>query len=295
MKLYISCLFILFLFAVPSIAQETNEIPRVKISDLYIGTGFYVENAVPANLSDFHKLAANSIILPKNLDGFSSSDWNSSGGGMTTASIGLKFRKKDGSVYHSNPLLRIGIKSSNANVFSASYQKESRSRFDTLSSNSSGEIAYLDSVNSTYYSMDYTSRHLRLDLSLIFRTNPEKRWSLYGGLGLSAGIFYNAETEITKSDQYYVEFEYKDVTASSEQYFYNEDNYKTEYHRNKNGFGTELFAPVGVDFRISKSGFFSKIHLLYEIQAALNMTNIPEMETIVSGRMNHQIGLRLNL
>lgn len=236
------------------------------------------------------------MILPNNFDGFSSSDRNTSGGQITSVLIGLKFRKKDGSGYRSNPLLRVGIKSSRANTLSASYEKENQSRFDTLHSSNSGEVVYLDSVQFSYYRLDYTSRHFRLDLSMIFRTNPEKRWSLYGGLGLSAGIFYKAETQITKGDQYFVEFEYKDIAAEPEQHFYDDDNYKTEFHRNKSSFGTELYAPIGVDFRIAnKSGFFSKIHLHYEIQPVLNMINVPELEAIITGKMNHLIGLRVNL
>jgi hypothetical protein len=44
--------------------------------------------------------------------------------------------------------------------------------------------------------MDYSSNQLRLDASLIFRTNADARWSAFAGVGINAGVSLNSNTTI---------------------------------------------------------------------------------------------------
>lgn len=54
MKLYASIIIVFLLMGNKVLSQENNELSSIKISDLYINTGFFIENSVPVNLSDFH-------------------------------------------------------------------------------------------------------------------------------------------------------------------------------------------------------------------------------------------------
>lgn len=132
-----------------------------------------------------------------------------------TVLVGLQFSNKEKTMYKSNPLLRLGFTySSGTNLMGGSF-KEDRIPFDTLTSSQTGQTAFIDSINTQGYNMNYRSEQLRFDGSIIFRTNPEARWSLFTGIGITAGISINARTDIYYSNYGTAETTYADGTISS--------------------------------------------------------------------------------
>lgn len=136
--------------------------------------------------------------------------------------------------------------------------------------------------------MRYSSQQLRLESSVIFRTNPAKRWSLYAGAGLSFGLSYKAETYINY-------FAYSSVSGLASEYS-GSQNYqsKTEHFKNKMTTSTSLFVPMGVDFRIGKNReFWKRIHLYYEMKPSVTFTSIPELNTFTRVNMINTLGLKI--
>jgi hypothetical protein len=134
--------------------------------------------------------------------------------------------------------------------------------------------------------MDYRSQQLRIESSLIYRTNAEKRWSVYAGIGASLGLSYNAQTHISYSTTDYFSGNYANNSGSYD--------YGFEHFRNKTNISTSVFVPMGVDFRIGKNKeFWKRLHLYYEMKPALSFLSVPELRTFTSVNMINSFGLKV--
>lgn len=270
-------------------------IKRISVSDVFVNTGFGVGFSNYASLDDFNKLAPNSLLLANDF-----SDYNQSGGfGISgnanfSVMLGLKFSDKEKSFYKANPLLRLGFTYSTGSSFNMFYSKVDRIPYDTLVSSQTGKETYIDSLHSSQYGMSYSSEQLRFDGSLIFRTNPEARWSLFTGIGLTAGVSLNAKTQVfynesksTKSKNDDFEFENHGLIS-----FFADERETT---KNKTNLGMSVYVPIGVDFRIGKNKeFWKRTHLFYELNPSINVNSIPELYTITSTELQQRFGVRVN-
>jgi hypothetical protein len=275
--------------------QQPKTIKRVIIHDFYIQTGMFLDINANGTLYDFKALAPQSVLLNNNLTDYSQSGgFGWTGNSMFSAMLGLQFRDKQKTNYSSNPLLRLGISYFSGTNLTSNLYKDTRKTYDTLTSNQTGQKIYLDSVTSQNYGMNYSSQQLRFDGSIIFRTNPEARWSLYAGIGITAGLSINSKTEIyyskyTRAENPYSNNNYTSYSSSGS------STYKSENYRQKNNFGASTFIPMGVDFRIGKKReFWKRTHLFYELRPGINITSIPELRTITNASLQHGLGLRVS-
>src|SRR5690554_177781 len=284
--------FLTFSFAVFG-QEHQSSVKRISITDIYIYSGFTLERTNRNSFSDFQLLAPQSELLNNDMTGFA--DGNGlgiSGNSNLSIMLGIQFSDKEKSFYKANPLLRLGLSYSSGSAVSGGLHKEHRSPHDTLVSNQTGQSIYIDSIISESYGMQYSSEQLRIDGSLIFRTNPEARWSIYTGLGISAGISINANTRISYNESKRID-EYKKLqNYSSNNYISNK--YESEVFTNKINFGFTTYIPMGIDFRIgNKRDFWKRTHLFYELRPALNISSIPELRTITNVSFQQGIGLRV--
>jgi len=301
MKNYNFISSVLFITCFSSAAGQPGEQKTIKlicISEFYIQTGLLFERVEHGSLSDFKKLANQSVLLNNNL-----ADYNNFSGSILQANtflsvmVGIKFRNKEKTNYRTNPVLRLGISYFSSSQLSGALGNSERNTYDSLTSGQTGQKVYLDSVTRSFYGMYYTSDQLRLDGSIIFRTNPEARWSLFTGIGFNVGFSINSNTDV-----YYSKFEDKQlrnpdgsINFSSHSSYYSENNGKSERFRNKTNIGFSTFIPMGIDFRIGKnSEFWKRIHLFYELRPGINITSIPELQTITTGSLQHGFGLKFS-
>jgi hypothetical protein len=279
--------------------EQPKQINRISTSDFYLQPNFLFQFAALGDYSEFKKLAPQSTLLKSDL-----SDYDQQIGFSTRATnpifsvmLGFKFSDKQKTLYKSNPVLRLGISYlSRASLFGSLY-KETRKVLAEFPNPQIGEIFYIDSLIRRSINMDYTSQQLRLDGSLIYRTNPEARWSLFAGIGITAGLSINAITTISYSKYSSLETRSsKDNTnppPTSSFYVTNEG--KTERIRNKTNLGFSAYIPTGVDFRIGKKReFWKRTHLYYEFRPGINAISIPELRTFAAGSLQHGIGIRVS-
>ena len=180
---------------------QTNDNPvkrKLKITDASIFAGMNFQSVNYGTMLDFQKMASQSLLLNQNMQGYSipnvggvsgpfNRNFGYSGNSSLSASIGINFADKEKTKYKSNPKLRIGIVYFSQTSLSNSLYKADRKRYDTLTSVSTGQTVFYDSVTHHHYHMNYNSDQIRIDASLIFRTKPEARWSMYGGIGIEFG------------------------------------------------------------------------------------------------------------
>lgn len=292
-------LSILMTVCLLSFGQQTNNngIKRVSITDYYIHTGGFTTQFLKGSLADFQLLAPNSVLLNKyggtfpNSDSYAFLDRSNS---MFSVLLGLKFSDKQKTRYKNNMQLRIGISYYSNTHLSYGMNSSVKIPFDTLTSSQTGETMYIDSVISRTLEMNYNSEQLRIDGSLIFRTNPEARWSLYSGIGLSAGMSFNAKTYIFYSKMSQIQgrepFHYSNYNNN-----YDETS-ESEVITNNTNFGFSAYIPLGIDFRIGKKReFWKRIHLFYEIRPSINITYIPNLRTITNTAVQHGVGCKISM
>jgi len=265
-------------------AQEKT--PRVRISEFHLQTGFQYYPAQTTSLEDFQKLAPNSVLLKEDLPSYNSFGYYNGRGNFSSVQLGLTFKN------HPNALLRVGLSNMGVSGLQKSYSKQDHFPYDTLTSSATGEQTFIDSVSSQSYFMNHSSRQIRLDAALIFRTDASARWSLFAGIGASLGVNYNATTYISYYRNNYINNQNGNSYYNG---YSNNGSEKTETFTTKNYLTTTAYIPMGVDFRIGKNKvFWKRLHLYYEIKPSISMTQIPALRTITTVNMTQALGLKVS-
>ena len=265
-------------------AQEKT--PRVRISEFHLQTGFQYYPAETTSLEDFRKLAPNSILLKEDLPSYNSFGYYNGRGNFSSVQLGLTFKN------HPNALLRVGLSNMGVSGLQNRFEKQDYFPYDTLTSSATGEQTFIDSVSSQSYFMNHSSRQIRLDAALIFRTDASARWSLFAGIGASLGVNYNATTYISYYRNNYINNQNGNSYYNG---YSNNGSEKTETFTTKNYLTTTAYIPMGVDFRIGKNqAFWKRLHLYYEIKPSISMTQIPALRTITTVNMTQALGLKVS-
>jgi hypothetical protein len=280
--------------------SQLKPVKRLKLCSASLNAGAIIETNIKETPEDFQKLAPNSNLLTANsikkydaITGYKTFGSSTiSSNTIATVMLGFKFGNKNKTDYITKYLLRVGASYFSETNLSANFFTTETSTYDTLVSLLSQQAVYLDSVSRKYYSMTYVSNQLRLDISLLLRSNPYERWSLYTGIGLTAGTSIKAKTTIN--------YEQKDALESRYQNGTNyvtiiKEEFKTESFKNKSNIIASLYVPLGADFRIgNNSEFWKRSHIFYELRPSFNITQIPELRTIANIGFMHGLGVRFS-
>lgn len=273
---------ILFSMALLSLSAAQAQI---SINEIYLQSGAFF-GQTNGTLADFQTMAPQSSILQQDLSAYQgSSFFYSNGLGQSQSlNIGLRISKLP------NATLRIGLMHVNQfNALQTSGSYTESFAYDTLTSAQTGEQFFLDSFSSHGYWARYSQKQLRLDASLIFRYNAEKRWSFFGGIGANFGLSYDANTVV---------HQFVTNWTGAEMYGYSnghssQGTHQEEIFVNKGGFGLGVYAPLGIDFQVGKKReFWKPMHLYMELRPGFNINQIAGLGTTFSAGNFSNIGLR---
>jgi hypothetical protein len=256
--------------------------------------GIYLQNgafygAGKGSLSNLQTLAPQSVLLQQDLSayqGYPVMNFTFPGQSQSL-SVGLKMAKLP------HATLRLGLMHTNQrNALTTGGSYTETFRIDTLTSSQTGDQIFVDSFSTHSYNASYSQEQLRLDASLLFRYNADKRWSFYGGIGANFGLSYNAQTSV---NQY--------VSPYGSGYGYGLFNdivhngtHTHETFENKGGFGFGVYAPLGVDFQVGKKrDFWMPIHLYMELRPGFNVNQIAGLGTSFSAGNFSNVGLRFQM
>jgi hypothetical protein len=276
-------------------AQENKPLSRIRLSDLYFQTGLSGSVNQSESINSLNVLTPESEILQSFAGSNSTSNSYSYGGNsFSSIQLGLSFRNKSRSDYKTNPLLRIGIMHISNNSISASSDAETSQPFDTLTSSQTNQVVYVDSITNRNYAIDYSSEQIRIDASLLFRSNQAARWSVMAGIGASYGVSINANTRVSYSKYGNGELTFSDGEKVS--IYGEESEFRSETFNNKMNSGYSIYVPLGVDFKIGKKReFWKHAHLFFELRPGINIHSIPELKTYRTVNVQQGIGLRVSL
>ena len=276
--------------------EQTVPVKKVRISEFSLNSGSSTAPGIYMSVTDFRKLAPQSTLLDRDFTGFKTYSAMENKYQVFSALVGLQFRDKEKKGYNRNPLLRVGISYFSGIELEKSLTKDTKTPIDTFYS-TQNDLAYVDSVYHNGYDLRYTNNQIRLEGSLIFRTNQQLRWSWYAGIGITAGFSINANTIIWNSVSTYRETTYNngDVYTSSS-YKDNKNDSREEEFSNKNVVAFSGFLPLGVDFRIArKNELLKHVHLFLELRPGINSMVIPDLRTITTSTMQGGLGLKISL
>lgn len=274
------------LFSIALLSLGTAQ-AQISINEIYLQSGSFF-GQTKGNLVDFQTLAPGSSILQQDLSAYHSSPIFSFSlpGQSQSLSVGLGLGKMP------KATLRLGLmhtSQNNALAIGGSYTETFR--IDTLTSSQSGEQFFIDSFSTHSYNANYAQEQLRIDASLLFRFNAEKRWSFYAGIGANFGLSYNATTTIHHrvspyGDSFGYGF-YNDIFMGSG------GSHEQEVFENKGGFGLGVYAPLGIDFQMGKKReFWKPMHLYMELRPGFNVNQIVGLGTTFSAGNFSNVGLR---
>ena len=260
-------------------AQE--EKPAVRISEVQILTTSDYSRIPFGTLHDMQRIAPQSILLQENYSNYNLGSNNSIfSQNSFNLLLGLSFRDKPGMT------LRAGIGYSDRALMGVSLGNYERFRHDTLTSSQTGQQVFVDSVVYRGVYAYYNSQFLSLETSLIFRTNSEARWSLYGGVGLGFGVGFNGRTDVSRYEYWSIE----SPIANK----YGNTHYESESIPSENSFFYGVNTPLGVDFRIGKKcEFWNRIHLIYELRPAFTVYNLAGEQNRLTPQLNQSLGVRV--
>lgn len=264
---------------------------KLKVVDAAIAPGITFHISTIGSFTDFQRINPKSVLLNENMDGYTiSKGFRASSGPSFNANLGFNIANISKTEYKPNTQLRIGITFSEISM-SNSLSKTDRKRFDTLTSSQTGQMVFSDSVTYSSYNMNYKAQQLRIDVSIIYRTNPAARWSLFGGIGIEGGESIMAYTDINYT-------EYSSINPANSTYGSSNFNTPDRSERiiNKNTYGYAAYLPMGLDFRTgNKREFFKQLHIFYEARPFVNYTYIPELGGINSVGIKSSWGLRVTI
>jgi hypothetical protein len=280
----------------PLRAQENHvKISRFSVREVQIQSGNFIQSTIPGTLEDFRKLAPESVLLNTDMSGFSQ---RMSGGSYTGAMFsimaGFQFSDNQKKAYKTNPLLRMGVTYYSGMPLTNHLTKRTSGTYDILTSYQTGDIFRIDSTNREAIYMDFFTRHLRFDGSMIYRTFPGARFSLFTGAGVTAGLTFGAQTYISHNSNTWLDiYTSSDVNLNYWKSF-DSDFYESETFTNSNQLGFSGYIPLGVNYRVSKKHeFWSHMHIFCEIRMGIEFIVIKNIKTLEYTTRHQGVGLKI--
>lgn len=288
-------------FGFNGFAQDSEEsIKRIRVTDFYLTSGFVMSTLPAWSIADFQTLTPNSQLMETDFTGYDTYSNYSQNAPMNmmrnkqvSMMLGFSFSDKDRTEMKGNPHLRIGLTYRSGDLLAGNAWRTDRYTFDTLSSSGGAEYT-VDSVFNNNYRMNYSSKQLHLDISVLFRTSPERKASLFGGIGITSGVGLDSRTDINYAQDVSTVVNYP--TYQDYMGIKGANVGQNEANKNEMAFGFSAYVPLGLDIRLgNKNEFWKRIYLSLEMRPSLNIFVSPELGTMTTFASYHGIGMKVNL
>jgi hypothetical protein len=264
-----------------------------------VSVGTTLMSGFPADSFAFQSLSRkDDPSLHPNLNGYTKGDYFSiDGGAEFSIAAGFRFLKKGKSSYNDRAVLRFSLNYSSNDYLSNSYYYSNSVRFDTL--NGSTASVFLDSVYHYNYNFSFEIRQVGVEASLMYNTNPEKLFGLYGGF--SFGQYFSTLNTVNASySRYAIIMQSNSSGGQNTVYsnqgftFTNDTNHYYVVLEAKNSFSTRIGIPVGVTFKLAKTKKVLKnIQFFLETRPGLDVTAVSGYRTWVRPRFSAGTGVRV--
>ncbi len=260
----------------------------------HVAGGNYAEPFTALLPADIERLANNSPLLSSMPEGYLFNNHPGSVPEPGAGSVGVfaggislfPFMRQ-----RSGPELRLGLFATAPLNMRASYDRVARVPIDTLASAHTGAIYLIDSMHWGHYQISFQYRILAVQAALIWRMPT--RFSLYGGIGMGAGLIHNTRTEIHHTAGHFFSPGYgpPDGRPAS-----GREQEAAEWHPDGTGLWLQWHIPLGVDFLLHRMHpFWRRIHLFSEVDPQLRHAKLSHTGAVWDIGSLHYLGLRVEL
>jgi len=247
----VSCL----IFATDGFSQA-KESAKLRFNSFSVQFGVYESfGSQGGSLKEFKALVPESELLDKDFSDFDQYFFSEGERDNFAASVQLYFDWRTGNEFWNklNPQLRVGLSHSKINLMNGRLSKLGYHRIDTLTSSGNGEVYYVDSVSIQNYFLEYKADILLIDGALTFSSNPNSRWSIYAGVGLSVGMIFDNIAFVSFTDDRYYDSRSKYKNTNNQ---WNPIFKEEVFSDNELGYAVLASLPLGLNFRLSKNNNF---------------------------------------
>lgn len=292
------------------VAAQAQEAPRaLQITEGYLAYGSSSNPNLRMGLSDWRAMLPGSALLARDMSGLSVNDWyggywgggsyspraygyfdggNSTGQGYVA--VGLDLNRNTEAQHRFEQRLRVGVGIIGSEDLYGNWSRTLRGTYDTLISQQTGQMIFLDSSWTEGYSAYAYRSRAALDLSYVIRRVSASRWSWYAGAGLQLGFTHSGRAE-TSHYTYRRSEGYGNQPSRYEQSMLEEESFRLKGTAHASG-----FALLGVDFRLGRtSPFWSHLHLFTELRPSLQYSAYPGLPSRIDSGMQNFFGMRIDL
>jgi hypothetical protein len=191
-------------------------------------------------------------------------------------------------------LIRFGIFGGGSSGFFYSQSQRNSFVVDTLVSQRDGSLFFVDSVHTKSKSFTYSYGFIQSDFSYVVRGKGNRRVTLYGGAGITAGVSITPSTFISTSNASGKNIGLTPFNPDSIVIRQEVTNIEYADRDHKTGLNGQLYIPLGVELRLGNKGSsFGRTHLFYEARPQVAFVYVPEYGTLANIGLMHQLGVRV--
>lgn len=283
-------------WAASGLAQEVVK-KKSRFDHIQVSTGGELGTS-PMLMSseDFSKLAPNSSLYAstpmEDIRMGLMFSWNAS---SFNVQLGWRPALENGQDKSQHRAWRVGLigQSFQTNLYSRI--TENTVRIDTLYQASTGAIyGFIDSTERFYTNGYYRATTLKVDVSHVWSTGWDRRFNLYTGIGVNAGVNLAPKTQIVSNRWSSAELIDADGQVISSTGTYNSSvDFQRETYYNKTGWTAAAYLPIGWDFRVGqKREYLKNLHFFSEIRPTLNYVRVPETRGYLFPTIQSTMGLK---
>lgn len=269
---------------------------RIRIESLEVGTSTFWTRGATLNFDDINRLVGENDFAALDFDGFSMSqsccDFQNS---AVSFGLNLSLKNRAENSFLANPLLRLNVSYHSGFYSSVRFEKRESVTFDTVYVTFQGETQKhpVDSVQIDTHNFWATSERMRLNASMIWRTDPSKRWHFYTGVGFGFGLGFNSKVTSQRWIRHEILQSGTIVTPGFNFTFQDPAAVQTSF-RAANPFDVSLFLPIGLDFQCFKHGrVLSRLHWFVDATPSIWFSFYPKLHPKVHPGVMGTTGLRI--
>lgn len=290
---------------VPLLASAQPPEGRSLLAEGQAAYGVFVMPDRPIGQSDWRAMLPGSVLLKRDMSG-SSPGWygmgaygspygydiarGNYGSGSAYLGVGLDLGRPGEVEPRFEKRLRLGLNLAGYEDLYNSWGRTLTGVYDTLVSQQTGQMTFLDSSWTESYSAYATRERITVDATFMLRRASRSRWSWFVGAGLMVGTTYSGNAEVSHT-----------ITRSRDgsggyPSFYEYRTIERETFRLDATLFAAAYALLGIDFRLGRtSPFWSDLHLFCEARPMLHWNAYPGLPSRMDGSSQHLFGFRFDL
>ncbi len=278
---------------------QTDTLKKPRFMKFYaasVNAGVYAFTDYKLSRDELQTINPDNQLLKKDISNYHYEGNNREYSGFCmSANAGFILYNKKKQAYNKRQEFHFGTSYQINNALVHEYLLDERVPFDTLKSNTSTNVYYIDTTKTSRYSYSNSRKNILFNVSHTFHTKPNRIFSLYVGYSLCYGRVIN---NITTAEYLYSEG-FEDQNHKTYDYTNRDQSSIGMDERSVTHKGNIFQAaiPIGGLIRLSKTkkNYLKRLALNVETRTGVQLTQIPGSSNITQAFFNINFGMKFFL